>query len=98
MGVVESRPEACEDCEESMLSREGEEEGSVWLLDKAPESDRDPISRLVSVDDGVPQELVEEREVCLCSSSLCQGGFSWSSTAGVVKVLSLLCHDHIVNF
>lgn len=95
MGVVESRPEACEDCEESMLSRE-EEEG-VWLLDKAAESDRGPISRLVSVDDGVPQELVEEREVCLCPSSLCQGGFSWSSTAGVVKVLSLLCHDHIIN-
>ena len=53
MGVVESRPEACE---ESMLSREEEEEeeeGGVWLLDKAPESDRGPISRLVSVDDRV---------------------------------------------
>ena len=42
-------------CEESMLSREEEEEeeGGVWLLDKAAESDRGPISRLVSVDDRV---------------------------------------------
>jgi hypothetical protein len=86
--VVESRPEVREDCEESILGEEAEEgEGSVWVLDKV-ESDRGPISRLVSVDDSVlvPQELVEEREVRLCSSSLCQGGFSWSSTAGAAMV------------
>lgn len=77
-----------------LMEEEEEGEGSVWLLDKAAESDRGPILRLVSVDDRVPLELVEEREVCLCSSSLCQGGFSWSSTAGVVKVLSLQRHDH----
>ncbi len=83
--MVECPSEAREDCEESILEEEAEEgEGSVWVLDKA-ESDRGPISRLVSVDDSVPQVLVEEREVCLCSSCLCQGGFSWSSTAGAVK-------------
>ena len=52
MGVVKGRPED-EGRGQSMLREEEEEEGSVRVVDMV-ESDRGPISRLVSAEERLP--------------------------------------------